>query len=295
MARQTTAQKLGYASWEAFSASVAASSVLIQDGQLNAALINTELLIAKMVKTAMAGLRVEVADNEISIFDNSESLVARMHGNYNSSISDFVSVSGSQTSVDVVKDSYNTKGTSEYKGSSYLSDLFCEYPHDVPAEQEAEYTGNSFQITNTGASRVTGRLQIRMNTGFDRTSGINSYSLYGANVYASVWLSKSSSYNSYFLCLGSVSAYQSNYHVDTSKYLDYNVTLGPGTYYVWIEYSGSITLLVQSPLWSYIDYDVVFYTAATVSQTAAAKVSLISEKLEIFANGAGYRLSLIHI
>ncbi len=287
IARQTTAQKLGYASWESFSASVAASSVLIQGGQLNAALINTELLIAKMVKTAMSGLRVEVADNEISIFDNSETLVARMHGNYNSSIYDFVSVSGSQTSVDVAKNRYDAKGTSEYSGSGYLSDLYCEFSNSEGG-RAGEYTGNSFQITNVGVSRVTGRLQIYLRTAFESIYGIPAYSMSGAFVGAYVYLSTSPSYNSYTYNLGSVNAYQSNYHVDTSKYLDFNITLGQGTYYVWIQYYGDATLLVQSS-WSYINYNVIFSCAASVLQTAAAKVSLISEKLEIFANGAGYR------
>lgn len=286
LARQTTAEKLGYSSWEEFSSAVAASSVLIQGGRINAALIDTELLVAKIVKTSMSGKRVEIDGNEISIYDSSENLIARMHGDYNSSISDFVTVSGTQTSVNFMLTQYRAEEEETESGTGYISEVYNEI-----SREEAKYTGNSFAITNAGVSRVKGRIQVYLNTDYSMMTGIQAYSMSYAEMSASFYLSTSSSYCNYVAHLGYVSAYQSRSHVSATKYLDWSLNLNTGTYYIWMDVGGYSALLVQSPLGSRITYEVTLRCAAQAKQTAAATVSLISEKLEIFANGLGYRYS----
>ena len=286
LARQTTAEKLGYSSWEEFSSAVAASSVLIQGGRINASLIDTELLIAKIVKTSMSGKRVEIDDNEISIYDSSENLIARMHGNYNSSISDFITISGSQTSVNFMPTEHAEEEEETESGTGYISVVY-----NKTYDAEAKYTGNSFTISNVGVSRVKGRIQAYLSTDYSEIDGIQAYSMSYAEISVSFYLSRSSSYCDYSANLGYLNAYQSRFHVSATKYLDWSLNLGQGTYYVWMVVGGYSTLLVQSPIGSRITYSVTLRCYARAKQTAAATVSLISEKLEIFANGLGYRYS----
>ena len=287
-ARATVAEKLGYSSWESFSDAVAASQVLIQNGQINASLINTDLLIAKVVETSAALRRILIFNNEMNVIDDAENTVVRVHGGYNSSIYQFSNVSGSQSSVSFMP-TQNTKQesssfsvTTTYLGSKELY---------VGDRENAQYTGNSFTISNSGVSRMSGRIKAYLTTDWSNLSGFSSYSFGWHYVEARFYLSRRSSYCDYSANLGSCYA-SANGPIYTTKYVDFNVNLDAGTYYVFVEISGSGSILEQGMQ----DYRTKTYSgqlnaSCQSQQNAAATVLLLQEKLEIFANGLGYRQS----
>lgn len=96
--REELAKTLGYDSWADFEEALSQGQVIIEGGYLRADLIETQVLIARLLATGIAGDRVEISGNNISIKDADNVTRLVMGGDVSySSISNFAAAGTTQT------------------------------------------------------------------------------------------------------------------------------------------------------------------------------------------------------
>lgn len=265
--RNSIASRIGYDTWDAFMESVNKGQVIIENGYLNASLIDAEAIMAKVLSTKADGQRAIMEKTGFRLEDESGKIVSALTNKEYNSVADFAGVSSGSSSPSLAAGSIS--------GQSESVSLAVGKKQLLPVEVARTSMGPSFTINSGSAGRLTGTLRVGI-----QHSVSNTCTLEGADTLVTLSLVSGGVYH----LLGSVSLADSSF-VDVPV----NMMLPVGTYTLYGEFSTQ----------AYVSNDTAIARTTRVTTTLSSTATTLSyvsanQLTEIFANGYGYRGDSTH-
>ena len=220
-----------------------------------------------------SGRRVEIQSGNygtLNMFDAEGNATTHVGNDYCSSIGSFLTSSSTNTPYIPTANGLSTDSTKGWTAT------FSNHGKEIPIDTDSLYTSRKFSVTgDTSTNKVTGSIPYSVSiSGF-------SANISEANIYLNLVLEACTDTNgSNPVSLVNQTIFASGVS-STSGKLSLRATLPAGTYYIFSRVYGIVS-------GGTVSTDV----SVTISLSAVAcSVVAISQKLEIFANGLGYKYS----